>query len=244
MDQLTQAALDTAQLPSLPDLVHDLQLLIDKNEDLNVIADLLATDVSLVTRVIELANSAFYGNKNISRIFDAVHVIGLNKILLFVRTACTTEILESAVGDRVDMKEFWKQSYVAALISQRIATKINFPQPDIVYTAGLLMFIGDLIIALLPEEFDRSRLEKNELAATQLELWGFPRLLVEAVRYYKTPSDSSDQYALPASILHICHCILMDTHDELDEDALHVTYLTREEIDHIADDINHLVFLQ
>ena len=87
MDRVTEVALETAQLPSLPALVNDLQLLIDKNEDINVIADLLATDVSLVARVIELANSAFYGSKNISRIFDAVHIIGLNKIMLFVRTA-------------------------------------------------------------------------------------------------------------------------------------------------------------
>ena len=48
MDPLAHSALETAQLPSLPELVTDLQRLIDRNEDITVIADLLATDAALV----------------------------------------------------------------------------------------------------------------------------------------------------------------------------------------------------
>ena len=153
-------------------------------------------------------------------------------------------MLEGINTDAIDMRKFWKQSFVAALISQRIANEINFPQPDTIYTAGLLMFIGDLIEALLPEHIDISHIANNELAAAQLEQWGFPYILIEAIRHFKRPSESSDQYALPTSIIHLCYCILVDDHEALDEDALQVTYLTKDEILHISDDINRSVLLQ
>ena len=230
-------ALETVNLPSLPELVNDLQILINRNEDLNVIADLLATDTSLVARVIELANTAYYGSKNITRIFDAVHLIGLNKIMLFVRTAYTVDMLSLINNISLDMREFWKRSYVSALISQNLASKINYPQPDSLYTAGLLMYIGELINALLPENFSDEPIPQNELAAIQLADWKFPPLLIEAVRYMMHPSESSDRYALAASILHITNSIMEDNSDQLDHDALMITHLSVGEINNIIDEV-------
>lgn len=236
MDKLTQAALETAQLPSLPELVNDLQRLIDRNEDISVIADLMATDASLVARVIELANSAFYGHHNITRIFDAVHLIGLNRIILFVRTAYTIDLLKSLNGTSIDMSAFWTRSFVSALVSQKIAERINYPQPDSLYTAGLMMHIGELIMALLPAKSDLSTLQHNRLAAAQMHLWGFPSLLVAAIRYFPEPSASPDKYALPASIVHIADYIVLEKQDSLDSDALQVTRLGMDEIREISKD--------
>ena len=240
MDPLVHSALETAQLPSLPELVIDLQRLIDRNEDINVIADLLATDTALVARVIELANSAFYGHTNISRIFDAVHIIGLNRIMLFVRTAYTIDLLKSVDGISVDMSAFWTRSFVAGLISQNIAERIRYPQPDSLYTAGLMMYIGELILPLLPVSYHRQDLPHHRLAAEQLALWGFPDVLVESVRYYARPSLSSDKYALPASIVHLTDCIVQGTPQNIDQDALQVTQLSLEEIKEIGRDFQQV----
>lgn len=240
MESLESIALKTAQLPSLPELINDLQQLIDCNADLNVIADLLATDTSLTAQVIELANSAFYGNQNITRIFDAVHLIGLNRIVLFVRTAYTVQLLKSIDGSVIDMREFWKRSYIAAITAQKLAVKINFPQPDTMYTAGLLMYIGRLILAVLPEDFDRDGIQHHKLAASQLALWHFPTVLIESIGHMLQPSMSSDKYALPASIIHLTDLILNQGKGELDEDALLITDLAENEIINIAEEMMSL----
>jgi HD-like signal output (HDOD) protein len=240
MDKLARLALETAQLPSLPELVKDLQRLIDRNEDIHVIADLLATDAALVVRVIELANSAFYGHHNISRIFEAVNLIGLKRISLFVRTAYTIDLLKSVNGISIDMSAFWTRSFVAGLISQNIAEKVRYPQPDSLYTAGLMMYIGEIIMALLPISFRQQGLQENRLASEQLALWGFPELLVEAIRYYHEPSASPDQYALPVSIVHLTDCLVHGKADEVDDDALLVTHLNSHDIHEISQDFQQV----
>lgn len=240
MDSLEKLALKTAQLPSLPELINDLQQLINANADLNIIADLLATDTSLTAQVIELANSAYYGNKNITRIFDAVHLIGLNRIVLFVRTAYTVQLLKGIDGSEIDMRQFWKQSYTAAITAQELAAKINYPQPDTLYTTGLLMYIGRLILALLPAEFHSNNIHHYKLAASQLELWNFPPLLIEAIGHMAKPSESADKYALPASLIHLTDLILNQGKGELDEDALLITNITENEIINLSEKMKKL----
>lgn len=240
MNNLLALTLKTAQLPSLPQLINDLQELIDKNEDLNVIANLLATDAGLSARVIELSNTAFYGNQEITRIFDAVHLIGLSKIIFFVRTAYTIEILQSVDGVEIDMRDFWKRSYTSALVAQNIASHIKYPQPDTIYTAGLFLNIGDIIFALLPEHMKIDLLTHHQIAAEQLSVWGFPNVLIESIRHCKKPSKTDDQFALPASIIHICDYIMSDKNISFDNDALATTQLTEEDIDKFADDMKYI----
>ncbi len=240
MDSLEHLALKTAQLPSLPELINDLQLLINANADLNIIADLLATDTSLTAQVIELANSAFYGQKNIARIFDAVHLIGLNRIVLFVRTAYTVQLLQSIDGSKIDMRQFWKQSYTAAITAQELAVKINYPYPDSMYTTGLLMYIGRLILALLPADFKRDNIQHHKLAASQLELWNFPPIFIESIGHMLKPSESADKYALSASIIHLTDLILKQGKGELDQDALLITNLSENEIISLAEEMKKL----
>lgn len=239
-ESVEQLALKSAQLPSLPDLVNDLQSLIEQQVDLNVIADLLATDASLSIQVIELANSAFYGNKNISRIFEAVHLIGLNRIELFVRTAYVVQLLKSLDGKVIHMRQFWQASIISALTARALAGKVNYPQPDTLYTAGLLMDIGRLILALLPTAFDRTGIEPHQLAAAQLRLWNFPPVISEAIRYVKQPSASSDALALPAAIIHLVDLMLGQDPAELDEEALLLTALSEDDIVHFAEEMKKL----
>ena len=237
---LVDIALKTAQLPSLPDLVNDLHGLIERDEDINVIADLLATDASLCTRLLELANTAFYGNKHVTRIFDAVHLIGLTRIELMVRTAYTIEILESVDGARLDMRKFWLKSYTAALIAQRLAQGIHYPRADSLYTSGLLMYIGDIILALLPSHLQLNKMNAFEIAAEQLSLWQFPGYIIESIRNTCSPELSPDQFALPAAIVHITYCVSGKERKPVEEDALLLTQLDDNEIDDIFNEINAL----
>ncbi|MCW9013910.1 MAG: HDOD domain-containing protein [Gammaproteobacteria bacterium] len=240
MKSLTDLALKTAQLPSLPELVNDLQILIDQDKEINVIAELLATDASLSARVIELANTAFYGNQNVTKIFDAIHLIGLSKLLLMVRTAYTIEILKSVDGARIDMRKFWIKSYTAALISQRLGNRIHYPQADSLYTSGLLMYIGELIYSLLPPHIQLDKMDPFELAAAQLSLWQFPSFIVESIRYTASPVLTADQFALPAAVVHITDSVINKEQVNPDEEAMLLTQLTEAEIDNIYNEVKSL----
>lgn len=244
MNKLLEAALKTANLPSLPELVQDLQKLIDRGEEIGVIADLLATDTALVARVIELANSAYYGRKNITRIFDAIHIIGLNRVILFVRTAYSVEMLQALSGENIDMKAFWTRSFVAALASRNIAERINYPQPDTIYTAGVLMYAGEIIKALIAEEYGVDSMPANRLAAAQMDIWGFPDLLVAAVEFYTQPSLCPDHCALPASVIHLTDCVVSEQPERIDPDALNVTHLRHDDINEIVQEFKQITLYQ
>ena len=240
MKSLADLALKTVQLPSLPKLVNDIQELIEKESDINEIADLLATDAALSVQVIELSNTAYYGNKNITRIFDAVHLIGLNKIVLMVRTAYTIEILKSVDGARIDMKKFWIKSYSSALMAQKLSQFIGYPHADNLYTSGLLMYLGELIYALLPPHLQLKKIDRFELAAEQLAIWKFPEFIVESLRCCSAPGKSPDHHALPVAIIHIVDCVMNRDDRQPEEEALQLVEMEEKDVDRIASDIRSL----
>jgi len=102
------------------------------------------------------------------------------------------------------------------------------------------MHIGELIEALLPERFGMEKPRTEHLAAEQMTHWGFPEILSEAIRHYRQPSASSDQFALPASILHLTDCMVLNELDRLDTDALQVTHLDMNEIVEVTRDFEQL----
>lgn len=123
----------------------------------------IGKDPVLSARILEVANSPFYGIKSkVSDLPHAVSLLGHNNIsaivLRFVARK-TYVATESANKSRLyPAKDIWLHSVKVAFISRALAKENNFPFPMECYTAGLLHDIGKNAIAVCIKKEDEDKI--------------------------------------------------------------------------------------
>lgn len=218
-------------LPVLPDIVNDIMRLTeDPDSTVQDIENVIMKDQSLTTRVLRLANSAYYGYpRRISTIAEASVLLGFQAIRSITLTASVNGLLMKEVpGYGLEKNELWIQSQSCAIISRHIAKKVRFAKVDHACVAGLLRDIGKVIVSYyLTDHFKQimnmvenegiSFLEAEEnvlgfhhgqVGAEIAKKWNLPEDLVEAIAYHHSPEKATINFKL-TSIVHIADAIVM-----------------------------------
>ncbi|HEY4056168.1 MAG TPA: HDOD domain-containing protein [Kofleriaceae bacterium] len=168
------------------------------------IARIIETDPGMSLKVLQLANSAFFGmTRRITSIQHAVTVLGFEVLKSLVLSAHVF----SSMGPPT--REFSLDKFqVYSLRIARIVRRFLPDRSDDAFAAGLLHDIGRMIIGLrMPRELSRIQQraqETNEpihkvereiigtthgaIGAYLLALWGVPFTVVEAVAFHSNPS--------------------------------------------------------
>ncbi len=140
------------ELPPMPQVMIKTQEVIsDSNADAKKIAEVIETDQSIATKVLKVANSAYFGmSGKISSISHASVVLG-HKILEEIVTLAGAEgILAGKLpGYGYDSKDLWKHSLAVAFASKIIANSKN---PELVKEAhmtGLIHDVGKIILDVI-----------------------------------------------------------------------------------------------
>jgi len=172
------------------------------------IARIIETDPGMSVKVLQLANSAFFGlTRRMTSIRGAVIVLGLEVLKALVLSSHVISSL-GPPSRHFSLERFQASSLRIARIVRRFLPD----RADDAFAAGLLHDIGRMIIGLrLPHEYTRI----NELAAATeqplheiereclgithgaigaflLALWGVPFGVVEAVAFHSDPSAITD----------------------------------------------------
>ena len=134
-------------------------------EDLAVVIN---RDPGLSARILGLANSAYFGQKNpILTIEDAIiRVLGLNMVKSLAFSIAVSGVFDSSGCRSFDLQEYWSHSLSIATLSRQISLAVDSerrPDADGVYLAGLLFDIGVLVLVHeFPQEYARVLLMANE----------------------------------------------------------------------------------
>jgi len=200
--------LDTLQqLPTISAVVQKvIASFDDPNLDAHTLARKIAQDQGLVTKVLRVANSAFYGlPRQVGSIQEAVVVLGFANVRTLVIAAGLVGAFpaarESALFDR---KKFWHDSARIALCARLLAKQLKQNQ-EIAFTAGLLSGVGQIVLDVcLPKEFGRvlqqagagSLIEVEQtllgfdhatIGAEVAKRWNFPAAIQHAIRFHYAP---------------------------------------------------------
>ena len=195
--------IDISKIPNLP---HSLIKLIDmcnsKDRDLQKIGQLIAADVSLSARVLQLANSAFIGSRNkFTDIGQAVIYLGIDTVRNLAISVSVFETFNSVNPDRtLNLSRFWYHSFLTAVIAKTFSEKLGYADPAEAYLTGLLHDIGKLLLFvsfpkkyrfILAQESNGNILplhEKNDLGVTHYEAssllvsqWNLQQSVTDAV---------------------------------------------------------------
>ena len=136
-------------LPQFPQLaIRILSLMADRNLNVKKIAEFIETDQVIASKVLKIANSAYYGmSGKITSIRHAAIVLGYKILGEIVITAGAKDILDRKLrGYNYDSMDLWNHSLAVAYGSKFIVGKENPSLINAAYTAGLIHDVGKIIL--------------------------------------------------------------------------------------------------
>lgn len=205
------------EIPSIPDVVARISALAnDPDAGVREIGELVAQDAPLSSRVLRIANSAFYGMR--LRVVSAEHaaaVLGaqaLRNIVLQTSVMSHYEHLSRVEG--FDVGQLWKHSIHTAQLSKQLGRQCSDHvemSPEELYTCGLLHDLGKVVVLdALTEQFlfavreaERSGRElpvcerevlgydHTEVGALVAVRWGLPDGVIHTVRDHHGPIENA-----------------------------------------------------
>lgn len=210
------------RLPSLPAVVSQLLVMMqDPQASLEQMAELLSLDQALAARVLQLANSPFYGvSGRIRSIRDGVMILGLRQLGTLVMAAGMTRQFDLLHGKALQLDIFCRHAIASAVASRALA-RLHGLDEAAAFTAGLLHDVGRLALdRCLPEgmahvvlwavqhDLSHSQAERqllgwehSEVGGWVSEHWRFSSDVVEAIRLHHEPPQCST--VCLADVVHV-----------------------------------------
>ncbi len=209
--RLIQAA-RTSELPSAPTAYFELvQLLGSGDANAAQIAAILERDIAMSVKVLQLANSAYFGRRHpVSGLRDAVTLLGHDTLQALALSAEVFQKFRIPSIAGFSLEGVQHRSLQVGRLAHNLS-KGN-PEADDAFAAGLLLNVGMLVLAVQEPEYlaevllaakdegrpvheierERHGITHAEIGAHLLALWGLPHTIVEAVAHHHDPLRSPD----------------------------------------------------
>jgi len=158
-----KAAASSFQIPVKPDLLTELQTLIDVAEpDINTIANTIAKDVGLSSAILKVINSPFYGmSRRISEIKQAAMLLGLTTISGLVQALLLRQAFSGKSS--ISLERFWDDALDIANAMTFIGNKIKNDIPiDELFTIGLFHDCGIPVLSLKYPDYKDVLIQAND----------------------------------------------------------------------------------
>ncbi len=206
------------ELPILPQVYFELEKELNSEMISNKkIGEMISGNPSLVTKILQLVNSAFFGlSSKIIDVTQAINILGLNVIKSLV---IYLSLLNNNQDKKVQAQQFeiWQHSLKMANIAKSIAKAINGNnfKIDEVYVSGLLHDIGKIVMLQYPgymkkiventqklnvSYYDAEKIVYKtthaEIGSYLLGLWGLPEKIVEGVAQHHEPVTSTEKFSM------------------------------------------------
>ena len=239
------------KLPSVPAVYCELvEALANPEADLSDMAKIISRDAGMSAKVLQLANSAFFGLRGeVGSILDAVSFLGVETVRYLVLMVGVCEQFRSNLFAPGFVDSLWAHSVQTANLARIIAQteQTTLALAEQAYVAGLLHDVGKLVFAenlsrSYREVIDFSRaqnepewkVEREILRATHgdvgaylLDLWGLPEAVTLAVALHHEPRTQESDQITPLTIIHVANVLAheMDAYQKPGASALNLEYL-------------------
>lgn len=225
----------TPHLPALPVAVFEvIRLAGDFNSSTTQIANAVSKDQSLSGRVLQLANSAYYGlAREVAAVVDAIGLLGKASVRNLALLATSRRWYESEdMHKQTALKPLWNHAVACAVASQTLADSVYPAQSEEAFCAGLLHNVGKVVlsvsvpdrmakvtIAALKTNLTVSEVEKRVFGFDHAEVgyelckrWDLPDRILNPILYHHRPGECPNDRHL-TDIVHVADrlCAVLGT---------------------------------
>ncbi len=210
-------------VPAMPVVAQKvMHMLGDPRTTNSSLGDALSTDMAMASRILQMANSPFFGaRQKISSISQGIFVLGHSALRSLIITVCTKGIFKNP---GLMEEKLWEHSLGAAVASRCIAGRTNLMDKDEAFLGGLLHDIGRMILIvvyrddytpLFQKSYNQSvgmakliSMEKEEFGYDHAEIgarviskWRLPNVYGRiARRHHSTNIDLINQEENPSAV--------------------------------------------
>lgn len=235
-------------VPSLP-IIYDELITALRREDppISLLEKIIAKDVGMAAKILQLANSAFIGARGrVSSLLQAVSMIGTETVRTLVLSVHVFSHFESNSEISPYLQPLWEHSVATASLAQQIAVVEAAPKSVIeeCFTAGLLHDIGKVVLlAEMPRQYHSIIAERPgatsshevetlgcthaQVGAYLISIWGLPVPLIRAVAFHHSPFESGETQFSSLTAVHVADVLTSDSDPSpiIHDAALDMPYL-------------------
>lgn len=226
--EMRQLVHDIEQLPIIPEVYRRFEEAVSNEAPIEEISEIISADVGMSSKVLQLANTAFYSATSVTSIQKSVTIIGLRTVkqLMFAAIFLQEDYLESwQVKELRIMSDVYARTnrIMSALYYYCYRSKMR----DDFSVLGFTFDIGKLILLRFkPAYYKEIIIKRNETGhsfyecevmlghegATHreiggyfLNLWNFSRVCIEAAIFHHKLEEVSDEFVDIIRIMHIAY---------------------------------------
>jgi putative nucleotidyltransferase with HDIG domain len=249
--QLVETICAIDRLPSMPEVYTELvEAVADPATNLRDLAKVVERDAAISAKLLQLANSAFFGLRGeVSSIGDAISFLGIETLRYLVLMVGVCEQFNATSFPRGFVEGVWNHSIQTASIARMIAESehTSLAMAEQSFVAGLLHDLGKLILA---ESFSKSyadvldfakaldrplwEAERQILKATHsdvgaylLDLWGLPDVVTRAVAMHHEPVAQDGEHLTPLAIVHVANVFAREIDGSTTPAQLNMAFLEK-----------------
>jgi putative nucleotidyltransferase with HDIG domain len=220
-------AMRARTFPSIPSLyfriVKEVQSPTVSAESL---AELICKDLAVTTKVLQAANSAFYGlQQQVTQLNDAIVQLGMETLKTLVLSIQLYSQFDKVKPIYFSIDSVWRHCHAVAERARKIALELNGDThlAEEAFMAGLLHDVGKVVLACNSENVYRTVLdnarrlrvhqvetEHQEFGFTHGEAGGYlasqlgmPPSIIEAITLHHRPSLAPQRLFSPLTAVHI-----------------------------------------
>jgi putative nucleotidyltransferase with HDIG domain len=222
------------KLPTLPVIFEKiLETIDDPHSSANILQETIKNDQSITAKVLNMANSAYYGYaKRVSDLSRAIVILGFDMVKNIALSVSVFNIFHETEKNNVffDREQFWLHSIATGYLGKMIADKIQYFEPDKAFISCLLHDIGKVVLDSYFEEKYKLAVETAvvekipfrdaeravigfdhaEVGFLLGEKWNFPDELITAIHHHHQPNLSPLRHAPLTYLTYLANIICQE----------------------------------
>lgn len=208
---IASAIASVSNIATLPEVTAKIVKTVeDSKSNAQQLHQIISHDPALVSRILKVVNSAFYGLPGqIASIERAIVMLGLNAVRNIAVAASMGQLFRGVkLCDGFTAKDLWQHCVAVAVVAREIARQAKLPIADEAFLAGMVHDIGLLVsMQTWPEKLRRSceeaklhgvelcsaertiiGVDHQQLGMALAEKWHFPKSVQIVTGFHHEPT--------------------------------------------------------
>src|SRR5688572_14749668 len=225
-----EAVRKVTTIATLPEVTNQIiRTVEDPKSTAGQLHKIVSHDPALVTRILKVVNSAFYGLPGqIGSIERAIVLLGLNAVKNIAVAASLGQLFRGAkLCEGFTPKDLWTHCIAVGVAARDLARQMKLPMADEAFLAGMIHDMGVLVaLQVYPEEVRRVceaakggqrsfcdlereilGMDHQQLGMALAEQWKFPRSCQLVAGHHHRPSALADQHRMLVTLVYVADTI-------------------------------------